>query len=399
MNGHLTKSTIDKAEYEGMQYKNGSWQRYFLWDLNPPGFGLRITPKGSKQFIFQYRVNGRIRLHTIGRYPALSVQKARAKANEMAAALELHGADPRDKREAEKREIFFGAFCDEYIERHASVHKKSWKKDESRLDRFAKPIWKNRALKSITRSEIEELHRRIGLKTPYEANRLLEVLSKMLELARDWGHIEESAPNPAKRIQPFTEIKRERWVSKEELPRLVRAISNEPNEYIRNALLLFLLVPVRKNELLRAKWEHIDWNLKEFLVPDNKSGKPYHIPLSSEAVSVLRKITTTEGNPYIFPGRLEGRHLVNIEKNWRRIRSEAKLEDVRLHDLRRTVGAWLAEHGTSLLIIQKAFNHASPSTTQIYARLSENPVRDALDSHGGRIGPYLFGEERVPNDA
>ncbi len=399
MNGKLTKLSIERAKYRGTQYTDGSWQRCLVWDSNPPGFGLRITPKGSKYFIFQYRVKRRTRLHTIGQFPTLSVQKARAKASEFAADLELHGTDPHEKRAAEKLEISFSTFCTEYLERHAVVHKKSWKKDKSRLERLAIPAWKSRTLKGIKRSDVEELHRRIGLNTPYESNRLLEVLSKMFELARDWGYIEESALNPAKRIQPFPEAKRERWVSVEELPRLVDAISKEPNEYIRNALQLFLLIPVRKNELLRAKWEHIDWSQKELLVPDNKSGKPYHIPLSEEAMMVLRRMSPAEGNPYIFPGRRIGHHLVNIEKNWRRIRSEAGLEEVRLHDLRRTVGAWLAEHGTSLLIIQKAFNHASSSTTQIYARLSENPVRDALDSHGERIRPYLFGEERVPNDA
>ncbi|MCK7574873.1 MAG: site-specific integrase [Chromatiales bacterium] len=207
----------------------------------------------------------------------------------------------------------------------------------------------------------------------------------MFDLARRWGFVPEDHSNPARDIDRFKEAKRDRWVTPEELPRLAQAINEEPNQSARFGLWLYLLTGARKSELLRARWEDVDWTRAELRLPDTKAGRVHYVPLSGPALALLREIPRDEGNPYILPGKLEGAHLVNINKPWNRVRKAAGVEDVRIHDLRRTVGSWLAQAGNSLHLIGRVLNHSNQSTTAIYARFGEDSVRAALEQHGTRI--------------
>ena len=229
------------------------------------------------------------------------------------------------------------------------------------------------------------LHTKIGQHAPYEANRIVALLSKMFELARRWGFVPENAANPARGIDKFKEQKRDRWVTPEELPRLAAAIMQEPSLYVRAAVWLYLLTGVRKTELLKACWEDVDFARSELRLSETKAGRIHYVPLSPPAVALLRALPREEGNPYLLPGAKSGHHLVNIEKPWRRVRKIAAVEDVRLHDLRRTVGSWLAQAGSSLPLIGRVLNHTDPKTTAIYARLGDDPARQALTEHGQRI--------------
>jgi integrase len=226
---------------------------------------------------------------------------------------------------------------------------------------------------------------------PYEANRTLEVVKKMFFLAQVWGFVPEDFRNPAVGIERFKETKRERWITHEELPELAKAIDAENNVYARAAVWLYLFTGCRRSELLGAKWEQVDETRCELFLPTTKAGRAFTVPLSPPAMSILSSLPRIAGNPFIFPSlqprgeRKEPGHLVNIDKAWRRVRKAAGVADVRLHDLRRTVGSWLAMDGASLLVIGKTLNQTSPATTAVYARLSQDPVRAALDKHAKRI--------------
>lgn len=166
----------------------------------------------------------------------------------------------------------------------------------------------------------------------------------------------------------------------------MEAVNEETNDFTRRGLWLYLLTGLRKNELLTAKWEYIDWNRKELRLPDTKSGKVHYLPLSEAVISLLEDVPRIKGNPYILPGLKEDPHLVNIDQPWQRTRVRASIkiwskhevtteliaelneklertptireakkaagfelpigvQDVRLHDLRRTVGSWMAYAG------------------------------------------------------
>lgn len=207
----------------------------------------------------------------------------------------------------------------------------------------------------------------------------------MFELARRWAFLPETAANPARGIDKFKEHKRDRWVTPEELPKLAAAIAREPNLYIRAALWLYLLTGVRKTELLKARWDDVDFVRCALRLPETKAGRIHYVPLSAPAVAILQALPRQEANPYVLPGQRAGQHVVNVDDSWQRARKEAGVEDVRLHDLRRTVGSWLALAGNSLPLIGRVLNHTDPKTTAIYARLGDDPARQALADHAERI--------------
>jgi integrase len=375
----LTKRTIDAATYEG-----AGNARFVLWDTDPPGFGLRVYASGKKAFVLSYRSNGRKRMMTVGSYGALTLDQARTQARAMLAKVETGATDPlEDRRKATQGETLRDLAA-AYMDRHGNA-KRSGAEDQRRIDRHILPAWGGRKARDITRADVAALHSRIGRAAPYEANRTLALLSKLFALAEVWGFVPAGHPNPARAIDRFREEKRDRWVTPEELPRLAEAINREPNQSARHALWLYLLTGARKTELLQARWEDVDWRRGELRLPETKAGRVHYLPLSGPALALLRQIPRDADNPFILPGAKPGAHLVNISKPWLRVRSAAGVADVRLHDLRRTVGSWLAQAGNSLHLIGRVLNHSNTSTTAVYARFGQDQVREALEQHAQRL--------------
>jgi integrase len=332
-----------------------------------------------------YRVGRRERSRTLGPWGVLTIDQARLEARRQLLGL-VQGRDPLEERARGRRGITVGEIVKLYIERHAKPRKKTWKKDDSRLTRHVLPRWRGRSADSIKRADVASLHEDVGKRSgKIEANRTLEVVRKMWNLASAWGFLDEAAPNPARGIERFREHKRDRWLKPEELKRLAEAIDKERDAYARAAIWLYLLTGLRKQELLTLRRADIDWDRSELRLEDTKAGRPHYLPLSAPALELLRSIPQTEGNPYVFAGRKAGHHYVNIEKPWVRIRAAAEIPDVHLHDLRRTVGSWLAQSGNSLHLIGRVLNQTSPATTAVYARFGNDHVRDALDAHAARI--------------
>jgi len=375
----LTKAQIDRFHYEG----DGK-SRDVRWDSTVSGLGLRIYPTGRKAFVLSYRdPQRRKRLYTLGEYGPLTLYKAREAAVKRKAQV-IDGKDPLAQRKAAAGAKTVAELCRVYLERHAS-QKKSIRADRRRVEQHILPLWRTRKIEALKRSEIAEAHHKVGQDRPYEANRRLALIRRILNLARHWGFVDEGWPNPASGIPMHPEQSRDRWVTPEELPRLAQAIDEEPNVYVRSALWLYLLTGMRKSELLQARWDDIDWERNELRLGETKAGRVHYVPLSPPAVAILQTVPRQELNPFILPGARRGQHLVNISKPWGRVRERAGVPDVRLHDLRRTVGSWLAVAGADLHLIGKVLNHSNIATTQVYARFSQDVVHKALDDHGARI--------------
>jgi integrase len=381
----ITKTYVDRAKYEGI---NGS--RDVRWDSELPGFGVRIYPSGRKSFVFSYRAAGRKRLITVGGVGSLTVQQAKLKAKQSSVQV-IEGKDPLELRSAASAGQTMGDLAKMFIQRHAIPHKKSWDEDDRRLNKYVLPHWKSRKAKSISTADVAWLHSRIGEHSHYEANRTIALLSKMFELARKWYMVDATAANPARGIDKFKEKKRDRWVTPEELPALAKAIDEEHNLYAKAAIWLYLFTGLRKSEVLTLEWTFVDFERRELCLPDTKAGRPHYLPLSVPALQLLERLPRQTGNKYVLPGNIPGKNLVNISKPWLRIRKRAKVEDVRLHDLRRTVGSWLAQQGHSLHLIGRVLNHSNSATTEIYARFGQNQLREALDSHGAAILKVIEG--------
>jgi len=207
----------------------------------------------------------------------------------------------------------------------------------------------------------------------------------MYNLGRKWGLVPVDKANPASGVERFPETKRRRFITPDELPQLSKAIDREADEYVRHAVWLLLLTGLRRGELLNTKWSDIDWKQRTLSIPKTKNGEALLAPLSHAAISRLKTVPQMQGNPYIICGRKAGQHLVNLKDAWGRIRTAAGLNDLRIHDLRRTVGSWLVRDGASLHLVGSVLNHKDQKTTAGYAYFQTKERHKALDKHGRNV--------------
>jgi integrase len=348
------------------------------------GFGLRVNWGGTKSFILEARVKGRVRRMTLGRYPDLSVERARAKALAWRSVI-AEGGDPGVERERARNEPTFKELGSRYIEQHARPHKKSWSRDEARIAaHFGK--WSSRRLSDITADDVVKTQQEIaGRHGKIASNRAMALLREMFNLAADWGMFKGA--NPAMRVKLFHEERRERFLSAEELRWVNQALIDEPNPFWRAYFPLLLMCGSRRNELLAAKWADIDLAARVWRLPatTTKAKRSHLVPFPAPAAAILESLPSRGVSEWLFPGDGSTGHLVEVKSAWSRIRERAKVEDVTVHDLRRTFGSWLAASGYSLPMIGAALNHRSPTSTSIYARLNLDPVRRMLEANAAAM--------------
>ncbi len=437
----LTNKSIKAFVYDG------GWD--VRWDDAVPGLGVRIYPSGKKAFVLSYRAGGRKRMMVLGRYGAdLTLDQAREKARKERVRVR-DGTDPLEEKKRAAKGSTFGDLLDAYLDRHARVHKATWRDDERRLNLHIPRSWRGRRADNVTRADIAALHARVGTVAPYQANRLLANLHLIFRLGQVWAFIPEGSPNPASGIKRFKEEKRKRWAKPEEVAAIARAIDREPNIYIRAVLWLYLLTGARKSELLSARRDQVEWGRRQLRLPSTKAGEEQYVVLNAQALAILQALPVLEGNPHLFPGRRPGQPLVNISKAWNLVRDRAtvimwadddtggshlvaelakelnreptagevearaaerrhemrgNIRNLRIHDLRRSVGSWMSQSGVDLNVIKDGLRHADLGTTLIYARLGEDAAREAFEQHGrrimeatGRAGPTIVstsGEEK-----
>jgi integrase len=266
---------------------------------------------------------------------------------------------------------------EEYLERHAKQNKSTWKEDQAQYDRYLQH-WAKRKISNISKNDIQKLHHEVGRDNGnYAANRLLALVRVVFNKAIDYGLWEKL--NPAQGIKKFREHQRDRFLQADELPRFFEALAQEPSDIIRDYFLLALLTGARRANVQAMRWEEIDFSRAEWRIPKTKNQTPHTIALTKEAVEVLRKRKATVKSDYVFPSTGKSGHLVEPKKGWLRILERGNLTNLRIHDLRRTLGSWQARTGASLAIIGKSLNHKSPQATTIYARLDLDPVRASVE--------------------
>lgn len=376
---HLTQRTI-----EALVFRGALSARDVRWDNVLPNFGVRVYPSGRKTFVISYRSHGRKRLMTLGAASVLTLEEARKRARAKLVAVS-DGVDPLAEADRATRGDTLKAFCQEYLEKYSKLRKRSWKEDERTIEKQIVPRWGSRKLNSLKRADVIQAHHQLGVKHPYAANRFVELVSRIYEIARDWGCVDEGFPNPARKIKSFPEEKRDRFVNAQELPRLATAIDAESDPHVRGAFWLYLLTGLRKRELLRARWVDIDFSANIWRIPETKAGRVHYLPISARVIAVLSALPRVEGNPHLIPGLRAGRSLEDLKKPWQRIRQRADLPDVRIHDLRRTTGSHMAQQGVPLHLIARILNHKDPSTTAVYAHFQQHHESEALTRYADHL--------------
>jgi integrase len=385
---NLTKRTILALEPPGQV--NGKMVQSWVYDSKTPRLAICCWSSGSKVWYWVARFRRQIIRMNLGKFPEVTPEQAR-KLAAAASAKAVAGIDPRRERRQAREELTLAELFERYLDQYAKPKKKTWKNDDWTFNCYLGGI-KSRPLSTISRSDLMTLHARIGKDTPYAANRVLALLSKMFSFAADIGF---AGDNPAKRIKKFTEQSRERFLNGDELQRFFTALAEEPEPW-PDYFTLLLLIGARRSNIEAMKFEEINWHNEAWTIPDTKSGKPLTLPISKQALEILkRRQANSRGSPFVFPGGSRQGHMNSPETSWKRILIRSGLTNVRMHDLRRTLGSWQAATGASLPIIGKSLGHKNQSTTSIYARLDLEPVRVAVDTAVAAMMTAANGKKEV----
>lgn len=408
--------------------------RATFYDEKVPKLAVRVTPTGTKTFYVVKRAGSEMVWLKLGTFPDMTVERAREDAEKALGEFTTDN-NPAAIRRALKEELTVSEFFEkEYGPRHAK-NLASWRTVDQQFRDYIKPVLGAKKLSAVERQQVARILSDLDKKglAGSSVNKVRNLASGMYRLAIEWGFTDS---NPVTGIRGRKGVKRDRFIQAVELPRFFAAVAAEENPDIRDYILLSLLAGARRSNVCEMRWEELSLDEGIWRIPKTKNDEPQNVTLAPEAVEILR---SREGNKseWVFPGTGKTGHLVEPKSGWKRVldrdeitqlqariraaggsfdwpaplskpaghrgriyeRVETSLErariiaekikvdtvgvrlpDLRLHDLRRTLGSWQAKTGASLVIIGKSLNHKSPSTTAIYARLDLDPVRDAVNT-------------------
>ncbi|WP_437201997.1 tyrosine-type recombinase/integrase [Planctomicrobium sp. SH664] len=363
--------------------------RDYWYDDRTPTLAVCVTATGKRTFYSVRKIDGRTVRIRFGTFPEITIEQARNLCVRASAAVS-EGRNPHAEKRERRQEWTVGELFDWYMAAHSRPHVKSWREEQRLYDRYLTG-WGSRRLSSVKRSDVQALHQKIGTgHGQTAANRLIQMFCNVFNVA---SRLEVwSGDNPASKIRKFKLKARERFLQPDEVPKLFEAIDADASPDIADYVRLAIFTGARRWNLLTMRWDQIDLKEAIWTIPETKNGDTVRIALAPPALEILthrQKIAaeteklSLERRAYVFPSRTAtGKypHLSYPHVAWWRICKRAGLEDLRLHDLRRSLGSWQAAAGASLSVIGKSLGHKSQSATAIYARLNLDPVRQSVEA-------------------
>ena len=377
------------------------------YDSDPSGFGIRITAAGHKSFVYNYRTRrtAKERRYTIGPWPSWSVAAARREAKRLRQQVDL-GNDPLGDIEAEREAPTVADLIKRFEKEHLPVCRPGTQADyRIMLKKYIRPVLGNLKVHEVDLDHIERLHRKItNAGHLVRANGVVRVCSMMFTLAVRWK-MRDPNTNPCTGLKKNQEVGRDRYLKKDELPRLLVALAAYPKKETADIFRLLLFTGARSGEVLGMRWVDIDPAASTWSKPaaSTKQGKKHEVPLSKVVVQLLTEIGDRQSSnrkplpEFVFPGAGTSQHVVQIKRAWASICKSAGITDLHVHDLRHSFASQLVSTGASLPLIGAMLGHSGPSTTARYAHMFSDPMRDAAESVAAAItaaGPKAA--RRVP---
>lgn len=366
-----------------------------VWDGELKGFGARCQ-KSAITFFLKCRYRGRQRWVTIGRLGSpWSLESARREALRLLLGI-ADGNDPASGfRGGDGTTVKEG--IEQFLKEHGPKLKPRTRAEYKRLcDQVLIPKLGKLLVDEDLRREVGRLHGGLA-RTPRKANLALMVFSSFISWAEK-NRLRAEGQNPCRGVTKYRESKRERYLSAEELGRIgatlaKREAAGSESPFSIAAVRLLILTGARLQEILTLKWSYVDLARGQLRLPDSKTGAKV-IRLNGAALAVLTAVPKVRKNDYVIVGDRNGRHLVNLQKPWGRIRKDAKLPDVRLHDLRHSFASVAADQGASLPMIGKLLGHSQSQTTARYAHLADDPIVRLNEEVGAQIAKALKPKRR-----
>jgi len=353
--------------------------REYFKDKTYPGLQICCTAGGSRTYYFVKRTDGRPTRHKLGTFEELSVKQAREAAAAIAGKIAT-GQNPQDDRRAKRQEPTIKDLWDHWLI-YAEGHKKpSSIGEDKRNYKCHLSCLAPRRLSTINKAELQKLHSQIGAtKGHVAANRSISLLKAMFNRADDIGF---AGQNPTKGVKAFKEQSRDRFLQAAEVESFFRALQAE-TPLFRDFFELLLFTGARKGNVLSMAWVDVslDGTAGFWRIPETKNGRPIIVPLVGPALAILQaRKETASGCLWVFPGKTPGSHLLAPQHAWERVVKRAGLSDLHPHDLRRSLGSWMAGQNVSLTIVGQVLGHRTPQATAIYARLAMDPQRLAMEN-------------------
>ncbi len=359
-------------------------KRYAVFDSKTPCLQLIVYPSGVKTYFLYRRVNARPERIKIGRFETITIEQARNEAKRLNSLITL-GNDPvQDKKEKQEKPTFKELY-QAYYQQYALKFTKRPEANLKMMECHVFPLFAKMKADEISIAKIRSFHTKIGsIRAEGTANRLLTIISAAYNFGIREGFI--SCENPCAHIKKYRSVARDRFLSIEELDLFNKALEDE-TELFQDFFKVLLLTGARKSNVLSMRWQDISFELKRWRIPETSTkNKDVNIVLlTDKVVQILqrrdvRNKNTLSPSLYVFPGEGQKGHLNDPKKAFLRIKERMGVSDIRMHDLRRTLGSYMAISGASLPMIAKALNHKSHASTAIYARLSDDPVYNAIST-------------------
>ena len=367
-----------------------------LWDDAIKGLGVKIQPGGTKSYVLSYRVEGKKRMATLGRVGEIPLKAARERAGTELIAIRDGEADPLERRRARMEAPTVGDGVARFFEEYAPRRMNDGRLSERTLRDYrqqwgrvvkAAPAFTGKKIAAVTRHDIEKA---VANRAPIQRNRTIAFLSRLFNLFEAWEYRPQHS-NPCRHIEKAREQPRDRTLAPSELAALADALAveAEARPAAVAAIRVAAVTGLRIGEVLRIRWQDIDFETGRLTMPETKTGRRTH-DLPAAALAILADQPRI--NAWAFTN---GR---NAPAGYQRTRDafaesakRAGLSDVRLHDLRRTVMTRAAMAGVGTHVLRDLLGHKTAAMADRYIRAVGNPVREAREQIGAEMAAAMAG--------
>lgn len=419
-------------------------------DTEVVGLGVRVRPSGSKSFILTYRLGGQLRKLTLGRADdGFGLEEARDRAREKLQDVR-EGVDPQVEKVAERNALTVSAMIDHYMKDGPALkpNKKasSWETNRTLFDCHVRPLLGRRLARDLTRLDVAKFQLDVSQgktarneKTGYRkrsrvtgGKRVAALAVVTLGAAYEFAILTDLLKtNPTKGVERFQTVRRERYLSDREIAAISEALAQFEREDERHSVMadsvrLLILTGCRKSEILSLRWDFVDWEIGCLRLPESKTGAKT-VPLADAAVALLRwrwdesrppeptrghnsgDVTSeTVRSPFVLPALKGDGHFVGLPHLWTKVKARAdkilrikaaeagkdsrdvrSLLNVRLHDLRHSFASFAIADGASLFMVGKVLGHKQARTTEIYAHLSDDPLKQVANRAAARLAEAM----------